>query len=85
MEEVEKNEQQIQEKKGMSIASMVLGIVGIVMFRITCGVLAIIFSILGRKKGGKEFATAGLVLGIIDCSMGAIIILIVVGIFASIL
>ena len=74
--EVVKEEKVInEEKKGMSIASMVLGIVGLVIFALPCGILAIIFSILGKKKGGKGFATTGLVLGIIDAVFGVIAII----------
>lgn len=65
------NQTPIEEKKGFSITSMVLGLVGIFLFTLPCGVLAIIFSVLGKKKGGKGFATAGLVLGIIDVVFGA--------------
>ena len=41
--------------KGWSITSMVLGIVGVVLFcipflPIICGVLAIIFAVMGRKR-----------------------------------
>ncbi len=58
------------EKKGMSIAALVLGIVSVVLFcfsyvSIPCAILAIIFGILGKKKGGAGMAKAGLVLGII--------------------
>ena len=65
----------MEEKKGMSITSMVLGLVGLLVAALPCGILAIIFAALGRKKGGKGFATAGLVLGIIDvvCGVYAII------------
>ena len=63
-----------QEKKGLSIASMVLGIISVVLFCIwyislPCSILAIIFGIVGRKKGGKGMAIAGLVLGIIAISL----------------
>ena len=68
-----------EEKKGMSIASMVLGIVGLLVFALPCGILAIIFSILGKKKGGKGFATAGLVLGIIDVIFGILMIVLTAG------
>jgi len=71
----EKNEMNVEEKKGMSIASMVLGIVGLIISSLICGILAIIFSVLGKKKGGEGFATAGLVLGIIDTVYGAFTIL----------
>ena len=80
----EKNEVINEEKKGMSIASMVLGIVGLIVFALPCGILAIIFSILGKKKGGKGFATAGLVLGIIDAVFGVIAIISSVALVGSI-
>ena len=59
-----------QESKGFSIASMVLGIVSVVLFcfayiSIPCGVLAIIFGFIGKNKGGKGMAITGIVLGII--------------------
>lgn len=60
---------------GMSIASMVLGIVGLIIFAFPCGVLAIIFAILAKKKGKNAMATAGLVLGIIDAVFGLIAII----------
>ena len=62
------------ENKSLSTASMVLGIVGLFIFALPCGVLAIIFSILGRNKGGKGFANAGLVLGILDVLFGIVAI-----------
>jgi len=59
-----------QESKGMSIASMVLGIVSVVLcciayISIPCAILALIFGFVGKKKGGKGMAIAGIVLGII--------------------
>lgn len=63
-----------KESSGLSIASMVLGIISIVLFciyyvSIPCAILAIIFGVIGRKKGGKGMAIAGLVLGIIALSL----------------
>lgn len=78
------NQTPIEEKKGLSIASMVLGLVGLVIFAVPCGILAIIFSIIGKKKGGKGFATAGLILGIIDVAFGLLAIIISLSTFASI-
>ena len=49
---------------------MVLGLVGLFLFAVPCGILAIVFSIIGKKKGGKGFATAGLILGIVDIAWG---------------
>ena len=72
------------EKKGFSIASMILGIVAVVFcclwyITIPCGILAIVFSIVGKKKGGKGMATAGLVLGIIAIALYVLLIICGVG------
>lgn len=65
-----------QESKGLSIASMVLGIIALVLFCIPyvcipCGLIGIILGgvSLAKKQGGKGMAIAGLV-----CSIIAIII-----------
>ena len=84
-EVIKENQPTNGEQKGMSIASMVLGLVGIVLFALPCGILAIIFSILGKKKGGKGFATAGLVLGIIDVVFGAFAIISAMTVLGNIL
>ncbi|MDQ1745931.1 MAG: hypothetical protein QOD07_194 [Frankiaceae bacterium] len=65
-----------QPENGLGTASMVLGIIALVLFLtivigVVCGVLAIIFGLIGRSRvrqgratnGGQ--ATAGLVTGII--------------------
>ncbi len=61
------------EKKGFNITSMILGIIAI-LFSVTqyslyvtlpCGIIAIIFSIAGRKDAGRGMGITGLVLGII--------------------
>lgn len=77
------------EKKGFSIASMVLGIVGLVCcciwwIAIPCSILAIIFGILGKKKGGKGMAITGLVLGIIAIALYAILTLTGVALLTSV-
>lgn len=67
---------------GLSVASMVLGIIGLVfMFvpglsgiGIVCGILAIIFGVISKRRilesngqlGGLSMAKAGLILGIIS-------------------
>lgn len=71
-----------EEKKGLSIASMVLGIVSIVLcciyyISIPSSILAIIFGAIGMKKGGKGMAIAGIVCGIIGL---ALYILAVIGV-----
>lgn len=65
------------ESKGLSIASMVLGIISVVLccfayISIPCAILAIIFGIVGMKKGGKGMGIAGLVLGIITLAILAL-------------
>ena len=70
------------ESKGLSIASMVLGIVSLVLFcfwyvSIPCAILAIIFGVIGKKKGGRGMAIAGLVLGII--AIAVVVLLLITG------
>lgn len=64
-------------RKGLSIASLVLGIVSILfvsrfIIAVACGVLAIIFGIKGKKRGGQGMATAGFITGIIGLSLQAV-------------
>ena len=67
------------ESKGLSIASMVLGIIALVLFCIPfvcfpCGIISVILGgvSLAGKKAGKGMAVAGLV-----CSLVAISIYII--------
>lgn len=71
------------KSNGLAIASLVCGIVSVVFtFIITwiglvAGVLAIIFSVMGRKKveaGKTGFCTAGLVLGIVGTALSVVFI-----------
>ena len=60
--------------KGLSITSMILGIVAVVLcciwyLSIPCAILAIIFGIIGKKRDGRGMAIAGLVLGIIAIAL----------------
>lgn len=64
----EKKEDSKDDKKGLCIASMVLGIISIVLFCIwyipvPCAILAIIFGILGMKSSFKGMAIAGIITG----------------------
>jgi len=78
----ENNTQPVNEgKKGFSIASLVLGLVGIIVAAIPCGILAIIFGISGMKKAGRGMAIAGLVLGIIDVVGGLINVFLISSMF----
>ena len=69
----------VQESKGLSIASMVLGIVSLVFFciiylSIPCAILALIFGFVGNKKGGKGMAITGIILGIIALGLDVLAI-----------
>lgn len=82
-ETIQKEVDNLEEnnKKGLSIASMVLGIVSILLGRnfliaIACGVLAIIFGLKGKEMGGKGMAKAGFITGIIGVSLQLVLILI---------
>lgn len=77
-----------EEKPGLSIASLILGIAAVVcvfehgILNFVCAVLAIIFGIIGRKKGEKGMGTVGIILGIISLTLFFIIITLLI-IFAS--
>lgn len=76
----------MKDGKGMSIAGLVLGILGLVggfipvvnYFTTVCAILGLIFACIGRKRSklayGKAsgIATAGLVLSIIGTSFAAL-------------
>lgn len=80
---------QVQESKGLSIASMVLGIISVVLFcawyiALPCGILAIIFGIIERKKNkSNKFAKSGFILGIVSIVLSIVVIFIVFFISAS--
>ena len=57
-----------QEQKGLSIASMVCGILSLIGcwccgLGLILAIAAIVLGILGRKKGGKGFGLAGIICG----------------------
>jgi len=60
----------MQNRPGLSIASMILGIVGVLAWCIPCFgfpvcIVGLILGILGMKKGGKGMAIAGIILSAI--------------------
>jgi len=71
---------------GMAVAGFVLGLVGLLVFGLLFGLLAIIFSAIGLGKinkdpsrwRGKGLAVAGLVLGIIDILVLALLVALLV-------
>ena len=77
----------------MAVASLVLGILGLVFsffslgilgsFGIILGILGIIFGAIGRKKPeNKGIATAGFVISIICVAINVIVLVACVGVFA---
>lgn len=79
-----------EEKTGLSIASLILGIVAILcifehgILNFISAILAIIFGAIGRKKGGKTMGTVGMVLGIISLVLFIFIVTFLL-LFASVL
>ena len=57
------------KSNGLSIASLVLGLVGLIIAALPCGIMAIIFGLMGKKRGGNGMATAGFILGIADIAL----------------
>jgi hypothetical protein len=56
------------ENSGLSIASLILGIIGLLssliwFIAIPFGLMALIFGLIGRGKGGKGMATTGIITG----------------------
>ncbi len=75
-----KTEEPKQDKKGFCIASLVLGIVTLIFFciwyiSIPCGILAIVFGILGLKSSGRGMAIAGLITSSIGLVISALIVI----------
>ena len=76
------------EKKGFNITSMILGIIALIFcftqysvyVTLPCSIIAIIFSVAGKKEAGRGMGIAGLVLGII--SLVILVALIAIGLWA---
>lgn len=79
-----------KEENGFSITSLILGLSSIVCFfinillSVTCSVLAIIFGVIGRKKGAKELGTAGMIVGIIVTVLILIIVILTISLMVGI-
>ena len=63
---------------GFSIASLVLGILGLFRYGWLLGPLAIIFGIIGLNREGRGMAIAGLILGIIDLILWVLLVLLII-------
>ncbi|MBD9727893.1 DUF4190 domain-containing protein [Streptomyces caniscabiei] len=63
---------------GLAIASLVCGIIGIFFFNVVLGPLAIVLGAVGLRqagvKGGGGLAKAGIVLGVVDLIIFAVLI-----------
>lgn len=69
--------------KGMAIAALVCGLVGLLCTGGMLNILALIFGIIAKKQGSKSgMATAGIVLGAIGIAFAVIVA--VIGIIAGI-
>ena len=79
------------ENTGLSIASLVLGILGVLAFStglsFVFSILAIVFAVLCMKKkhGIKGLAVAGLVLGIVGLSLWALLVVLLGGLLGLML
>lgn len=67
-------EENVKEKTGMPVASLVLGIISIITnlfwyITLPTGVLAIIFGAKSAKKTGSKIGKAGLITGIVGLSL----------------
>ena len=69
--------------KGKAIASMVCGILAVILWPISLilGVIALVFGIIvvRRKEDGRGMAIAGIVTGIVGVLIGVLFILLLVG------
>lgn len=66
---------------GFSIASLVIGIIGLFIFGWLLGPLAIIFGAIGMNRDGRGMAIAGLILGIVDILLWLLLLLILLASF----
>ena len=84
-------EEYATENTGLSIASLVLGILGVLAFStglsFVFSILAIVFAVLCMKKkqGIKGLAVAGLVLGIVGLSLWALLVVLLGGLLGLML
>lgn len=91
-EEDVKKDSKANDKRGLCIAALVLGIIALVfscvyMISIPCGLLALIFGIIGVKSETKGMAIAGIIMGVISLIIGAILFIMIfaIGMSSSIL
>lgn len=71
------------DKKGFSIAALVLGIIAIVLcciwyVSIPCGIIALILGIIGLKSSKRGMSIAGIITGVIGMILSIVLVIIVV-------
>ena len=76
-------------RKGFNVTSLILGIISVVCcwsfyVAVPTGIIAIIFSVAGKKDEGKGMGTAGMVLGIIGLTLSLLVIIAAIGMFAAV-
>ena len=78
-----------KDKKGFSIAALVLGVVAIVLscvwyISITCAILAIVFGTIGLKSSKKGMSIAGIITGVIGMILSIVLVIAIVMLGVSI-
>ena len=82
-ENVVNNNSMQKDKKGFSIAALVLGIIAIVLcclwyVSIPCGIIALILGIIGLKSSKRGMSIAGIITGVIGMILSIVLDIIVV-------
>ncbi len=75
----------IHPKRGMAIASLVLGICSFFFCGLLLGILAVVFGSSANREGKTSVATAGKICGIIGIVFSVLVILLMVIIFSALL
>ncbi len=75
-----KNNSNGGEKKGKSVAAMILGIVSLVFsciwwISIPCSIVGLILGIIGKKSGGRGMAITGIILSSISIALAVLVVL----------
>lgn len=77
------------DKKGFSIAALVLGIIALVLcciwyVSIPCGIIALILGIIGLKSSKRGMSIAGIITGVIGMILSIVLVIAIVMLDVSI-
>lgn len=77
------------DKKGFSIAALVLGIIALVLcciwyVSIPCGIIALILGIIGLKSSKRGMSIAGIITGVIGMILSIVLVIAIVMLSVSI-